>query len=303
LSTTAIILLVVSAVIHAGWNILGKRTRSTPATYLVASVMGAVILAPFPILSGEIVAGFTVRVWLLVFSAGAFMTVYYVSLAMGYRRGDMSLVYPVARATPAILVVLVSVVAGRGNQITLVALAGIGCILLGAYLLPMIHLRDFKVSNYLTPAYVMALCAAIATTGYSTIDDAALSLLRDYSGSEFASWRIAGVYAFFEAVSTVVWLLLYMIITKRNRTELRRELQRGNLRTGILIGLSIHITYTIVLVSMAFVRDVSYVVAFRQLSIPMGVALSAILLREKLYVPKVIGASLMFIGVVIVGLG
>ena len=303
MSITAILLLVISAGLHAGWNVLGKRTRSRAATYLVASAVGTIILSPFPLSSPEIVDGFTGRVWIYVAGTGVFMALYYASLAAGYRSGDMSLVYPVARATPAILVALISVLLGRGQNIAGLAILGMFCIVVGAYVLPMTHRRDFSIRNYLTTAYLMALLAAIGTAGYSTLDDSALSVLRASAGTNVASWRVAGVYAFFESLSAVVWLLLLLLCSKRERSGFVTELAGANLRTGVFMGVGIHITYTIVLVSMAFVSDVSYVVAFRQLSIPLGVVLGVVLLREKLYAPKLVGALLMFGGVVIVALG
>ena len=46
----------------------------------------------------------------------------------------------------------------------------------------------------------------------------------------------------------------------------------------------------------------SYVIALRQLSIAVGVALGAILLREHISTPKRVGVALIVVGCVVVGL-
>jgi hypothetical protein len=46
------------------------------------------------------------------------------------------------------------------------------------------------------------------------------------------------------------------------------------------MGLMIYVTYGLVLMSMAYVANVSYVVAFRQVSLPIGVLLGLLILRE-----------------------
>ena len=62
------------------------------------------------------------------------------------------------------------------------------------------------------------------------------------------------------------------------------------------------LTYGLVLISMGYVTDVSYVVAFRQLSIPIGLLFGIFFLREMAWAPKITAVSLLFAGVVLVGL-
>jgi uncharacterized membrane protein len=62
-------------------------------------------------------------------------------------------------------------------------------------------------------------------------------------------------------------------------------------------------TYGLVLAAMAYVTDVSYVAAFRQLSIPIGAVLGLTFQQEPRYRPKVIGIGVVSIGLVLVGIG
>jgi uncharacterized membrane protein len=70
-----------------------------------------------------------------------------------------------------------------------------------------------------------------------------------------------------------------------------------------LSGAAIFAAYTLVLVAMGFARDVTYVVAFRQASIPIGVLLGLVVLREPLSVPKVVGTLAVTAGLVLVAVG
>jgi len=54
---------------------------------------------------------------------------------------------------------------------------------------------------------------------------------------------------------------------------------------------------------MNYVRNVSYVAAFRQLSIPIGAVLGMALLKEQRYLPKVLGVVTIFVGLVLAGMG
>jgi uncharacterized membrane protein len=62
-------------------------------------------------------------------------------------------------------------------------------------------------------------------------------------------------------------------------------------------------TYGLVLAAMAYVSDVSYVAAFRQLSIPIGAVLGLTLQQEPRYQPKIIGIGVVSVGLVLVGIG
>jgi uncharacterized membrane protein len=68
-------------------------------------------------------------------------------------------------------------------------------------------------------------------------------------------------------------------------------------------GILILGTYALVVWAMAYADDVSYVVAFRQISIPMGVALGWYFLGEALHGPKVVGVLTILAGLLLVVLG
>jgi drug/metabolite transporter (DMT)-like permease len=79
--------------------------------------------------------------------------------------------------------------------------------------------------------------------------------------------------------------------------------RRALLLSAALTGVVIMSTYGLVLASMAYVTNVSYVAAFRQLSIPIGAIFGLTLLKEPRYPPKLLGILIISTGLLLVGIG
>ena len=103
------------------------------------------------------------------------------------------------------------------------------------------------------------------------------------------------IWSALQNIADFIFLLIYMLMTKKNIVTVFKKVEW---RFGILITISMSITHLLVLSSMFFVRDVSYVAAFRQISIPMGALLGFIFLKEKPYRYRIIGVTTIFIGLV-----
>ena len=69
---------------------------------------------------------------------------------------------------------------------------------------------------------------------------------------------------------------------------------------SMLAALLCNGAYLLVLWAMQFVDNVSYIQAFRQLSIPLGAAAGIVLLHEKITKPKLAGLILIVIGLILV---
>jgi drug/metabolite transporter (DMT)-like permease len=89
--------------------------------------------------------------------------------------------------------------------------------------------------------------------------------------------EISFLYLAFEAFTTVLWLVIVFGATRGVRGTWRET----RILQPVVMGVMIYVTYGIVLVSMAFAADVSYIVAFRQVSLPIGVVLGLVLLKER----------------------
>lgn len=302
MSPTAIILIIISAGMHAAWNLRSKSRSPSPMFFLATCVWTVIIFSPVVIHHADKLPAITTDVWKLLIATSFAQAVYFIGLGAAYRAGDMSIAYPLARSSPVIVVTFVSLVLGRGDQISSLCVAGIVLVVAGCFILPMRRFNDFRLSNYMNVCCLMALLAAFGTAGYSIIDDEALRRMRDSTGGAFDNVSAPMVYIVLQAATTSSWLGLFMLIYPGQRGEFA-AIMRRNKRHAAVMAVMICVTYSLVLASMAFAKDVSYVVGFRQLSIPIGAMLGVWILREPCPKPKMIGIAVLLAGLVMVAVG
>jgi drug/metabolite transporter (DMT)-like permease len=298
----AIGLLAASAVLHALWNLQGKRDQPSPAYFLVANTLGTLAFAWALVPTASAIGWFPPSLWLLIGLTGVFQTGYFISLAGTYRAGDFSVSYPIARAAAVLIVGIVNTVLRNGSGPSAMAWAGIICIAVGLLLIPLEKLSRFSLSRYAQKGTVLALGAAVCTVGYSMTDSRALAILAAMPDPPWGRTGVTLLYSVLEALSTSVWLAILVLAIPRQRVLGREVLSKSFWRTA-LTGASIFFTYTLVLLAMHLARDVSYVLAFRQLSVPIGAALGVIVLKEPLHTPKIIGIAVVTVGLLLVGMG
>jgi uncharacterized membrane protein len=302
MSPLAIILIIIAAITHAGWNFAGKRQHPSSALFLIASVMGGLCLLPvvcyyrvqFPLIP--------TAVWKWVALTGFFQAGYFAALAAAYRAGDLSIVYPMARSVPTLLVTGLAIIFGTGHAISGLCLCGIALVVLGCTVLPLGNFRGVRVRDYFNACCCLAMLAAVGTAGYMMIDSLALKLMCDMPGRPFSKIGAALAYAPLEILSTSFWLGLYVLLNPVERREFATVIN-GAKKHAFLMGVGIYGAYTLVLVAMNFAEHVSYVMAFRQMSIPLGAMLGMAVLNESRPLPKKLGIATVFVGVVMVGLG
>jgi len=287
---------------HAGWNFLAKRRRPTAAFFLAANIIATACLLPALIYYRAKIPAVPASVWAMAGITGAMLAMYYASLAGAYRTGDLSIAYPLTRSLSVIMVALVSLALGKGHQISCQCMFGIALVVAGCGMLPVKAFRRWRVRDYLSAVCMLAALAAVGSAGYSMVDDAALRRLRLPTGPAMTPAESTIVYLTLEGVSASLWLGCYVALSGRERRSLR-QLTRTARRDAALTGVIIYLTYALVLGSMAFVKNVSYVVAFRQISIAVGAILGLVLLREPRYLPKLLGVALTFAGLILVAAG
>jgi len=304
MSWTAAVLIITSAFLHAFWNLISKRRSPTISFFLIAAISATIIASPMLFLHWQVLPLVPLSVWGLIAATGIAQTVYFSGLAGAYRHGDMSLAYPLARALPVLAVAVISLWLGSSGDIGQLGLFGMLLITIGCLILPLPHFRHLKLGDYMNTVYLMAAVAAVGTTAYTLIDDAVLRQLRSIPDISLSNTQIT---LLFMALQTLTTSLLLGIVAWTSASERKRLVEvtssRKLLITGMLTGVVIMAAYGLVLASMAYVRNVSYVIAFRQLSIPIGAVLGLTLQNEARYKPKIVGIAIIFIGLILVGVG
>jgi drug/metabolite transporter (DMT)-like permease len=169
--TLAIALVLVAAVLHAGWNVLLKTSGDTLWTAVRLQAIGTAILLPIGIwawFSSGRPAVPAEAIWLALLS-GVLEAVYFVCLSSAYQRGALSLVYPLARGSAPLLAVLVGILL-LGERLAPLAIFGVACLLAGILLVsrPWRALRAAGAEHRGAIGFALATGASIAA--YSAVD-------------------------------------------------------------------------------------------------------------------------------------
>lgn len=265
--TLAVGLVLVSTVLHAGWNLLiGARRDSYTLLYITAIVSGVGII---PALIIELTGTpFSTKVWLFAMLAGVAMAVYDLGLTKGYQSGNFTVVYPVARALPILIVAISDVFLGHSP--TLLAWAGMFAVLLGCLVMPLESLRKFQLSAYLNRTMIWILVTALGTVAYTIIDHSAAKF---FEAGPVTAARY-GIYEF--AFSALFFGLILRVLQKPSTPKIVWE-QGWKIALGALAMFG---AYWLVLWSYQISPQASYVVALRQFSIVLGVIIGSFLFHE-----------------------
>ncbi|GHF61761.1 drug/metabolite transporter (DMT)-like permease [Amycolatopsis bartoniae] len=109
---TALSLVLVAAVVHAGWNLAAKRVTGGGARFVfLYYTVSAVVCVPLAVVALVLEPQRPQWTWLLAAPLTAvFHVLYGVVLQRGYAVGDLSVVYPLARGSGPLLSVFTAVV-------------------------------------------------------------------------------------------------------------------------------------------------------------------------------------------------
>jgi uncharacterized membrane protein len=302
MSLTAIVLLVISACMHAGWNFVGKRQYPTTGFFLVANWVGIACISPVLLYSWEKLVFVPQSVWILSVVGGSFYSLYCAALAAAYRAGDLSIAYPLSVSSPVIFVTATTLALGKGQDIVGWTLIGIVTVALGCFILPMKRFGEFRIRNYLNACCVFGCLSGVGIAGMTMADYEALRRLRDLPGKPFGAIEAPLAYILFSAISACLWLGALVVFSPGERKSVLSVFRFSKL-SAFLTGTGLFFAYVPVLMAMAHVTNVSFVAAFRQLSIPLGATLAIVFLKEPPYLPKLVGIVIVYGGLVLVGMG
>ena len=276
-------LVLIAALCHSTWNLLLKTEPRRLQVQSGALAVG--VLLASPVLFIYPLATISPTAWLLILLSALFETAYVFSLTAAYGAGDLSLVYPVARGT-APLVVSPLAVALLGENLSGPGVAGIALIVLGIW---MSHLGALTGHAMHEGRRALALAAftGLMTAGYSLVNKVGVALVP------------VPLYAFLVFVINVTLIHAALWFRGRPAWLLRRDLPWG--RT-LAVGVLMIAAYLGVLLAMTQ-APVAYVVAAREVSIPLAAILGWLVLGESNSRSRLAGAAVIFAGLVLMGIG
>jgi drug/metabolite transporter (DMT)-like permease len=279
--TTSFLLVFVSAVAHAYWNFLLKRSGGTQVFVALSKVSEAVILLPLLLIASRAELPKLLHEWLLPAVGAVLVLANYLSLSAAYRAGDLSFAYPVSRAGILVFLPPLAYVTlhERPGAVGLLAIA---LVIAGILLLTLPDVSTRALLRFThslrTRAAGFSLLAAFFAACYTIWDKRAVQTLTPFT--YFASYTVlvAGMYA-------------VLVLRPLPRPQINDEWQR-HARPIVQVGLLNAFSYLLILLALRTTTS-SYVIAARQLSIAIGAVLGWRLLGEQLPPHKAVGIAVL----------
>jgi len=267
--TSALLLALAAAFVHAGWNLLLSGSEDTHSATAVALVTGAIVFAP--------VAAITWRLepsaWPYIAASSSLELLYLVLLATAYAVAAMGFVYPIARGSAPVIVLVVSVVA-LGAAVSGLQTAGVLVVAAGVLLVRGLGRGR---GGDLALALVVGACIA----GYTLVDKHGL-----------------------EHADPIPYLMLVLLVAAIpyavvvGPSAMRAALSRR----AVLAGAGMFFAYVLALAALQR-AEAAPVAALRETSVVMAAIGAAVWGRSRVPATRVLGAALVVAGVAAVALG
>jgi uncharacterized membrane protein len=296
---SALLITLAAAVLHAGWNVLLGTARDPEAATAVAFLAGAIVFLPVAVATWDVDG----KAAPYMVASCALELAYLALLGRAYASASVAVVYPVARGSAPMLVLLVTTlvlgVALGAREVVAIALVACGVLAVRG-LGRDAHARDA----------LLGLAIGVAIAGYTIVDDhgldhaAAMPYLEVVTGIPavfYAIWiaRRRGLPAALRArgLTGAARLTTALSAHRSGAGRLRAELSPRTLAAGC----AAFAAYGLVLLALERAKAAP-VAAVRESSVVLVVLLAAAMGREKLTPARLAGALAIVIGVLVLAL-
>jgi uncharacterized membrane protein len=191
-----------AAILHVAWNVLLKTAGDPLRAAAIGLTSGAAIIVPGAAIGWSLTGRppIPAEAILLGTVSGVLEAAYFAFLAAAYRRGDLSVVYPIARGTAPLLAVAVGI-GILGEQLGPAGFAGVAALLVGLLALqrPWRFLRSAGRADH-DPAVAFALATGVMIAAYSAVDRVGVRLVEP--------WFYAGLI--WLSGTSVLWIWVWV---------------------------------------------------------------------------------------------
>ena len=277
------LMVLASAILHPVWNAMIKRDSCPEGAFVGNGIMLILLAGLHSIIAGHNLFSIT-EVWpLLIITVLAKLT-YTVSLVTMLRRGDLSVYYPIARSSPAFIVIVSSLF--LGVLYSPVVLAGISMVFVGAFWLQ--YKRGMRIQD--NPLTLILALLAMAGTGINSIADA-----------QAVQVVAPSVIFFWTFIFTLPGFTLFFVFFGGKQVSTHNLfLWVRNPLTCIRIGVICYASYLLILLAYEAGGEVAMVNSVRQASIPISVFLGGMWLKETNMKQRVLASLLLSTGIVVI---
>lgn len=281
MSLFALTLVLLSAIFHATWNLFAKRTNGGATFVWLYDLLSAIIYAPIMVvLSITLHLTFTPVALIFILGSSIFHLCYFILLQRGYRVGDMSLVYPLARGTGPMLTTIVAL-SFFGEHLPWYGILGVVLIVVGIFVVTG-GTRLFKAKE-MHHAVVYGLIIGVFIACYTLWDKQGVS-----------------TYHIFPIMLYYYNILLQLLLLSPYALSRWSEVQQGwQMHHWETIGIAVlsPLSYFLILITLTFTQ-VSYIAPAREIGVLFGTLMGTHLLDEGDGKRRLIAAGMIVLGVV-----
>ncbi|TFZ03920.1 DMT family transporter [Ramlibacter humi] len=289
----ALALVVLAGLIHASWNIAAKKAGGDVRFATLTSVVLTIGWAPVGVwLVVKHVPSFGWREWAVIAASAVLHLVYYLTLLRGYRRADLTVVYPLARGSGPLLSSACAI-ALFGEHLSAAGAFGIVGVVTGVFLIaggPRLwrgpHDREARARLRKGISYGLVTGAFIAS--YTVVDGYAVKVMLMSP-------------LLLEYVVNALRLLIVVPMTAHDLPGLAAA-WRSQRKYILFVGMVSPVSYVLVLYAMQS-APLSHVAPAREVSMLFAALIGGQLLGEGDRWLRLAGAALIAAGVMALAMG
>lgn len=291
MSHSAFLLVILAGLIHALWNIAAKKAGGDVRFAGFTCLIMMLVWAPVGLYFGwQVVPHWGWLEWGFVAASGVLHVLYFITLLRGYRKADLTVVYPLARGFGPLLSSSAALLF-LGERISLIGALGVLAVVGGVFLIaggPRLfrQLGDQAQQLRLRKGIFYGLLTGLFIASYTVLDGYAVKvilispILVDYFGNFI---RLA--------------LLLPALLRDRQATLTSWRLEW---KYALIVGTISPISYVLVLYAMQS-APLSHVAPAREVSMLFAALIGGHLLGEGDRLQRVVGALCIAAGVFALG--
>lgn len=290
---SALALVILAGLIHACWNIAAKKAGGDVRFSCFSSLVMMVFWAPVGLWLGwQLVPSWGAAEWSLIAASGALHTIYFVILLRGYRKADLTVVYPLARGSGPLLSSMVAILF-LGEHISAMGFSGIVAVVVGVFLIvggPGLFRNSHSVEHRIRvrKGMLYGLLTGVFIASYTVVDGYAVKFV-------FMSPILVDYFGNFVRLA----FLLPALFRSPNES---RALWLAQWKYATVVGVISPISYVLVLYALQ-VAPLSHVAPAREVSMLFAALIGGHLLGEGDRTARFFGAACIGAGVMALALG
>ncbi len=290
---TALVLVVLAGLIHAVWNIADKKADGDVRFAFFISLFTVLVWAPLGVYLGwQQLGTWGFAEWACAAASGVIHVLYFVVLLRGYRKSDLTVVYPLARGSGPLISSMVAI-ALFGEHISALGFAGIGAVAFGVFLIaggPGIwsKLRTDEQRERIHKGVQYGVLTGLTIASYTLVDGYSVKVL-----------LMSPILAFYVACSVQTLLMVPPVLQDLGMAKQHWQRQW---KYALLVGAVSPVSYVMVLYALQ-IAPLSHVAPAREVSMLFAALLGGHLLGEGDRLARLCGAVCICLGVAALALG